>query len=76
VLERHSTGLTQAATGGVGGALTNEQGYFDHGMSPVVKTTSRCAMFSCKSNALNKPPIWSGSGKSVGLIHLLGNILL
>ncbi|KTG24794.1 hypothetical protein AWR38_22685 [Idiomarina sp. WRN-38] len=29
-------------------------------------------MFSCKSNALNKPPIWSGSGKSVGLIHLLG----
>ena len=29
----------------------NEQGYFDHGMSPVVKTTSRYAMFSCKPNA-------------------------
>src|SRR3546814_3576385 len=28
----------------------NEQGYFDHDMSPVVTTTSRYAMFSCKPN--------------------------
>src|SRR3546814_19171873 len=33
----------------------NEQGYFDHEISPVVTTPSRYAMFSCKPNALVNP---------------------